>query len=84
MACTTVTIQPEKKEAIISSDADFEQSRDFYFWGLYGEHTIDVTEICGDRGVEQMQTQATFKDSACTFITFGIYTPHTVKVWCQG
>jgi len=81
-ACTTVTIQPQSAPTL-NSAPDYQNSRDFFFWGLIGNYEVDVSEICGDKPVRQMQTQATFKDSASTFITFGIYTPHTIKIWCQ-
>ncbi|MGY8876101.1 MAG: Bor/Iss family lipoprotein, partial [Pseudoalteromonas sp.] len=27
--------------------------------------------------------QQTFSDGALSLITLGIYSPHTIKVWCQ-
>ena len=81
-ACSTVTIHP-KSTATIVSPPNYEESESFYFVGLVGERHVNVTEICGDKEVTQMQSQQTFTNGFIGVITLGIYTPHTVKVWCK-
>lgn len=79
--CSTVTINPEISGKLVSPPT-YEDSKSFYFWGLAGEHRVNVVQICGDKKVAQMQSQQTFVDGLLGVITLGIYSPHTVKVWC--
>jgi hypothetical protein len=81
-ACSTVTIHP-KSNATITSQPNYEESKSFYLAGLVGERRVNVTEICGEKEVAQMQTQQTFTNGFLGLITLAIYTPHTVKVWCK-
>ena len=81
-ACSAVTIQP-RATAKITSQANYEDSRPFYLWGLVGEQRVDVKQICSNTPVIQMQSQQTISDGALSLITLGIYSPHTIKVWCQ-
>lgn len=80
--CSTVTINPEVSGKLTSAPS-YEQRKAFYWWGLSGEHRINVKEVCADKGVAQMQTQQTFEDGLLGVITLGIYAPHTAKVWCK-
>jgi hypothetical protein len=79
--CSTVTIS-RKGTGRVSSDPTWEASKPFFLGGLIGQSDIDVNQICGKRGVRQMQTQDTFLDSFLTIITIAIYAPRTAKVWC--
>jgi hypothetical protein len=80
-ACSTVTIAPQG-EAKLASKPSYEESKPFYFWGLSGEHHINVLEVCNNKEPLQMQSQQTFSDGLFGLITLGIYAPHTAKVWC--
>ena len=80
-ACSTVTIQPEPITKQIS-EPSYEDSKPFFLWGLVGEERVDVRKICEDKEVIQMQSQQTFEDGFLGLITLGIFSPHTVKVWC--
>lgn len=82
-ACHSVTIRPEGVSKRIDRP-DFEESKDFWVFGLVNEYTVDVTPICGGRRIEQMQSQSTVVDSLIGIVTLGIYTPRSVRVWCQG
>ena len=81
--CSSVTIQPERI-AKITEKPTSQESRPFFLWGLVGEQRVDVKSVCGAGKVLQMQSQATFGDGALSLITLGIYSPHTVKVWCDS
>lgn len=80
-ACSTVTIRPEGQSKL-SNEPTYSDSKPFYFWGLSGEHHIDVLKVCNASEPLQMQSQQTFSDGFFTMITLGIYAPHTAKVWC--
>ena len=67
----------------LSSSPDYEDSKDFFFWGLTGQYDIDVSQICKSSKPLQMQTVQTAKDGFLGLITLGIYYPHSVKIWCD-
>lgn len=80
--CSTVTIQPVPGVKVIETPS-YQDTRHFFLWGLVGEEHVNVTNVCSDQGVAQMQSQATFVNAFLTIITFGIYAPHSVRVWCE-
>lgn len=81
-ACSTVTIHPGS-DLKLATAPTHEERKNFFLWGLVGEHRVDVQQVCGQQSVEQMQSQATFVDGLLGAVTLGIYAPHSVKVWCE-
>jgi hypothetical protein len=80
--CAKVTIRPEGGDKV-STTPDYQKSKPYFFWGLVKEYTIDVQEVCENKGVEQIQSQLTFLDGFLGLITLGIYAPKTAMVWCK-
>lgn len=81
-ACSTVTIHP-KATTKLTKKAYYEESMPFYFWGIKGEARVNLAQVCDNKPATQMQTQFTFEDGIMSFFTLGIYSPHTVRVWCE-
>ncbi|SHH23289.1 Bor family protein [Ferrimonas marina] len=81
-ACSTVTIKPDPN-VTVSNLPSYEETRHFFMWGLAGEERVNVKEVCGEQGAAQMQSQATFLNGLLSTLTLGIYSPHSVKVWCS-
>lgn len=81
-ACSTITIQPDGNVAV-KDVPSYQETRDFFLWGLVGEEHVNVNEVCTENGPAQMQSQQTFVNGFLTAITLGIYAPHSVKVWCD-
>ncbi len=81
-ACSTVTIKPDPGVQV-NNLPSYQDSRHFFFWGLAGEERVNVSAICGEQAVAQMQSQQTFVNGLLTGLTLGIYAPHSVKVWCE-
>lgn len=81
-ACAAVTVQPEQITKQSADTADYSERKNYFFWGLAGEHRIDVTEIC-PAGPVQMQSIQTGVDGLLGVITLGIYAPRTARVWCE-
>jgi hypothetical protein len=82
IGCSKVTIRPDGKPAT-SRSADYQASEHYFLFTIIGENTVNVTDVCGDKKVEQMQSRFTFVNQLLGGITFGIYTPKTAKVWCK-
>lgn len=80
--CSSVTIHP-KQNIKYASHPTYEESFDFFLWGLIGEERVNVKNICQEKTATQMQSQATATDVILTILTLGIYAPHSVKVWCE-
>lgn len=57
----------------------------FYFMGLGQERVIDAKAWCKDlsKEVQRVDISQTSGDVALSFLTLGIYTPKTVKVFCR-
>ena len=81
-ACSAVTIQPTAGDKL-THEADYQQRKNYFFWGLAGEHRVNVTEICTGEPA-QMQSLATPLDGFLNIVTIGIYAPRTAKVWCAA
>ncbi len=80
-SCSTVTVLPTGKHKV-TGQPTWESSEPFFLAGLVGQGDIDVTKPCGGQEPTQVQTQDTFVDGLLTVVTFTIYSPRTVKVWC--
>lgn len=81
--CATVTISPVDAPKL-SSAPTYEQRMDFFFWGLSPDvQQVQVDEVCVGSGVRQMQAQTKLEDGIFTVITLGIFSPRSVKVWCE-
>ena len=63
-------------------ESTFEETKNYYLWGLVGEHRFDVKKICGDKKLLQIQSQGTVSNLIFGILTLGIYAPHTGKIWC--
>ena len=81
-SCSTVTIHP-KQSGKLSTEPTFEETKNYYLWGLVGEHRFDVKKICGDKKVLQIQSQGTVSNVIFGILTLGIYSPHTARIWCD-
>lgn len=82
VGCSSVTMRHDLSERN-ESPATFQKTYSYWWWGLKGEHNINVREICQGKPVDQMQAINTFTDSLAIIFTLGIYSPRTARVWCQ-
>ena len=80
--CAAVTIT-ESGYSDFKYRPHYEESKHFFFWGLIGEHHIDVSKICRQYPVKQMQTKFSATDVLFATLTAGLYLPRTAKVWCE-
>jgi len=71
-ACSSVTIRPQGGSKD-SSQADYIDSKPFYFAGLRGKHKVDVNEVCEGSEVTQMQTITSSADWLLGVMTLFIY-----------
>ena len=81
-ACSTVTVNPSGTQKR-ADDPTWSDRKDYFFWGLAGEETIDLQRVCDTRGVAQTQAQTTFVDGLLGGLTLGIWAPRHARVWCK-
>ncbi len=81
--CSTITIQAASKEKL-ETPPSYEERFSFFIWGIIGTGRVNVSKICGDRDVLQMQSIVTPQDLVFMAITGGIYVTKTARVWCDG
>ena len=80
--CSTVTLTP-KGQIKFDTNPTYEERLPFFLGGVVGEIDVDAKKICGSRNIKQVQTQNTFVDSLLSIVTISIYSPRTVKIWCD-
>lgn len=63
--------------------ATVEESQPFFVGGVSQSTLIDAAAVCGgaDR-VARVETETTVLDSILSFVTGGIYSPRTARVYC--
>lgn len=61
----------------------YTQQASFYLWGLVGEHTVDLNQVCPG-GAAWFQNYRSFGDSLIGLVTCGIYQPVTIEVRCAS
>ena len=83
LGCSSVTMRTDT-QAKTHETASFQKSYPYWWWGIKGEHDINVREICQGNTVKQMQALNTFTDSLAIIFTLGIYAPKTARVWCEA
>lgn len=82
MGCSSVTLRQDQ-EPRNEKPATYQKTYNYWWWGLKGEHDINVREICQGNGVDQMQAINTFTNTLSIIFTLGIYSPRTARVWCK-
>ncbi|MCP4409416.1 MAG: Bor family protein [Gammaproteobacteria bacterium] len=80
--CSTITVNPEG-ELRRTSIPSYSDRKNFFFWGVAGEHHVNVNQVCTDQQPVQMQTQKTLSDGLLSLVTLGVYWPRHAKVWCE-
>ena len=79
--CSAVTVMTDAKPKNRAAPS-FEKRFNYYWWGLKGEHKVNVREICRNDKTEQVQAVKTLSDTLLYTVTLGIYAPRTARVWC--
>ena len=79
--CSTITIQTASTEKL-TTPPTYEERFNFFLWGVIGTGRVNVSKICGDREVLQMQSIITPLDLLFPAFTGGFYMSKTARVWC--
>ncbi len=61
----------------------YDKNQAFFIYGIAQTQEIDGRTICKEKGINRIRTQQTFVNVVLQVVTFGIYTPRTVEVYCN-
>ena len=81
--CATQRIYSTNHSNADTMTPSYEQNQAFFLGGIAQWRNTDAAQVCGKRGVSAVETSTTVEDILFTWITFGIYSPRTVAVYCQ-
>ncbi len=60
-----------------------DEAQSFFVFGIGQNKEVDATKICnGANNVQRVETQLTPANIALGMLTFGIYTPRQIRVYC--
>ncbi len=76
---TRVVLEPKWNS---SQKASYEDYFDYYFLGLAGHPTMSLQKACMDQKIYSFKFFRSPEDVIITWLTFGIYSPATLRVWC--
>lgn len=81
--CASI-VSPRKPETRTFAPPTYSSSRALFFWGLLeGQPDLALSEICLGKDADQVTFVTTPVDAIETLVTLGLYSPRTVRVWCQ-
>lgn len=84
VSCLHVTVREDNQEKISLQEPSYEDSKNFFFWGLLPDHReVNLKNLCKGGEFDQLQAMTTGMNGFLTAITLGIYSPRTTKVWCK-
>jgi len=66
-----------------NTNPNFEDSQAFFIYGVGQTKEIKIDKICNNKGLDKIETKQSGMDVFLSIITFGIYTPRTVAVYCK-
>lgn len=62
----------------------YQKSQPFFVSGIGQQKTVNAAEVCqGAHNVAKVESKLEPKDAVLGFVTLGIYTPRTAKVYCK-
>jgi hypothetical protein len=82
--CYKQTFTFDGSNARPSTSADVKKWHSAVLWGLIEIGTVDAKAACGGKQVVAVGGSRNVWQSILTSITYGIYAPVTMKVWCGG
>jgi hypothetical protein len=64
---------------------DHKLTQNFFVFGLVpNAQTVKAEQFCKDSEIQRVETEMTFLNGLLTGVTYNIYTPRTLKVYCEG
>lgn len=81
-ACSTHTFIVSEQNA--ASQPTYDKTQHFFVSGLGQSKEVNGAEICGSADkVAKVQTQQTFLNGLLHSVSYGIYSPRDMRVYCK-
>ncbi len=66
------------------SEQVFVEERTYWLWGVIGETSYEVYDLCMEGRVYELSHHATWVQGLTAVGTLGIYCPRTITITCSG
>ncbi|EEV24829.1 putative Bor protein precursor of bacteriophage [Actinobacillus minor 202] len=80
-ACSTQTYIVS--ESPNSTEAKYDKMQHFFVGGIAQQQEKDARDVCGMGNTAKVQTQQTFLNGLLGSISYGIYTPRDMRIYCK-
>lgn len=61
----------------------FEGKSHFFLWGMWQKTNYNIANVCPIRGISAIESHWTLYDSLMNGLTFGIYAPESISIYCN-
>lgn len=83
-ATQTFVVNPKVKREVPAGNPHFSKSSHFFISGIGQSMVLNASEFCKESdGVAFVESKQSFAQVFLTGITYGIYTPRTMNVYCN-
>ena len=79
--CSTQTYIVSNQTA--SQTASYDKMQHFFVGGIGQQSEKDTKEVCPNGSVAKVQTQQTFLNGFLGAISYGIYSPRDMRIYCK-
>lgn len=80
-ACSTHTFIVSEQNA--AAQPSYDKMQHFFVGGLGQSQEVSSTEICGSTNTAKVQTQGTFLNGFLGMLSYGIYSPRDMRIYCK-
>jgi hypothetical protein len=73
-------------EGDLTAEPTMERTDHFFLGGVGQEKVVNATKVCkenGKRSLTRVESRQTFGNAILSVLSFGIYFPRTIRVYCR-
>ena len=84
-SCSTQRIAiGNKSREVPKSNPHYSYWDNFFFWGVGQTKFNNAQESCkNNNGIDFVETRLSFTQGLVTILTYGVYSPRTVNIYCK-
>jgi hypothetical protein len=83
-ATQTFNVNPNVKREVPSGNPHFSKWSNFFVSGIGQTSFQNASEMCKDNGgIAFVETRQSFAQGLVTVVTYGIYSPRTMNIYCN-
>ncbi|OOF41299.1 lipoprotein bor [Rodentibacter rarus] len=81
VGCSTQTYIVSEQSA--QEKASFDKMQHFFVAGIGQQVEKETNEVCANGSTAKVQTQQTFLNGLLNMISYGIYSPRDMRIYCK-